>query len=155
MNVNDVKSYMLEADKRVFNHVINFKNIEFKGSNDDGIIVDLKDGIHTLNVGNNINKAQINRVLILIMLDSIMNVKNEEDRDNLGEYSYNEYGDRISLLQSKFFNVDKVFIESNDRIISDEVVECSANTCKLRKLGEVDKSNLLGFKYNESKIKKG
>jgi len=154
MNVNDVKKYMIDADIRVFERVLDFKKIIFKGSNDDGIIVDLKDGVHTLNIGNNVNKAQINRVLILIMLDSVMNVKNEEDRENLGELSYNEYGDRVSLIQSKFFEVDKVFIENNNVIVSDEVLECNVDTCKLRRFGNVNKNDLIGLKYNESKISK-
>jgi hypothetical protein len=154
MNVNDVKKYMIEADKHVFRRVLDFRKIVFVGSNDDGIIVDFANGIHTLNIGNNVNKAQINRVLILVMLDSIMNIKNEEERDKLGELSYNEYGDRIGVLQAKFFPVDHVYVENSDIIVKDEIIECGTNTCTLRKLGTVNKENIIGLKCNESKIRK-
>lgn len=154
MNVNDVKKYMIDADRKVLGRVLDFGNIIFTGSNDDGIIVDLKDGQHTLNIGNNVNEAQIQRVLVLLTLDTVMNVKNEDDRDNLGEYSYNEYGDRVSLIQSKFFSSKRVFLENQGVIVSDDIIECRENMCKLRKYGNVDRSNLIGLSHNESKISK-
>lgn len=154
MNVEKVKAYMQKANKEKFEDTLNFKNIEFLPSSDDGIIVDLESGKHTLKIGAKVNIHQMNRALILMLIDTVMEVQNEDDREKFGSNSYTEYGGKVSQLQSQYFPSEDVFIEKEGKIVKDSVIDCDRSMCRLRTHGEVNRESILGLKYSEVQLRK-
>ena len=154
MNVDMVRQYMINANREKFNGIIDFSKVSFLPSSDNGIIVDLNNGHHKLRIGAHLNNHQINRAIILILIDTVMKVKNEEERETLGECSYTEYGGKVSQLQSKYFPHDDVFIETDGKIIRDSILDCDLTLCRLQKSGQVEKDKILGLNYKEVKLLK-
>lgn len=154
MNIDRVKTYMKKMNTERFDNYLNMNKIKFVPSPDDGIIVDIDDGVHSLRVGHKINEHQMNRALIVMLIDSCMGVTEESQRQQFSEKSYNEYGGKVSILQEKYFPNNHVFVEKNGKIIEDDVVDCTSNTCTLKKAGRVEKKNIMGLHYSEVKFKK-
>lgn len=154
MNIESVRSYMMKANEDKFSGMLDFSKIKFVPSSDNGIIVDVDEGIHSLRVGRKISDNQMNRALVVMLVDTVMNIQEEHQRKRLGEQSYGEYGGKISQLQAKYFPSETVYVEKQGRIVEDSVIDCDAVMCKLRKTGNVEKSDIIGLKYKEIKLKK-
>lgn len=147
MNVENVKEYIKKENSMKFQNIINFKNVNFASSKYNGVIVDLEDGIHTLRIGNNVTKPQIQRVIILMMLDIAFECQNEKDR------KYVEYGDKVAKVQADYYPVKDVFYEFEGVISKDRVLDCDESTCTLEKHGKVDRKKVIGLSYTESYFK--
>lgn len=154
MNIDTVKLYMMKANDEKFDGLLNFSKIEFSPSSDNGVLLDINEGVHNVRVGRKITNNQMNRALIVMLIDTVMEVTEEHQREKFGDQSYGEYGGKISQLQEKFFPNHDVFVEKNGRIVKDSVVDCDAVMCTLKNLGSVKKDDLIGLKYKEVKLKK-
>jgi len=153
MNISEVQDYMVKMNKEKFDGLIQLSKTEFRPSKDDGIIIDLSQGRHTLRIGRKISKHQMNRALILMLIDTVMDIKEESERKSLGDQSYGEYGGKVSQLQEQFFPSTEVFVEREGRIVKDNVIDCDAIMCNLRNAGSVNKDEILGLKYREVTLK--
>lgn len=154
MNIDTVKKYMMDANREKFNDLLNFSKIEFAPSSDNGIILDINEGVHSVRVGRKITEHQMNRALVVMLIDTVMEVTEEHQRGQFGDQSYGEYGGKVSQLQEKFFPNHDVYVEKEGRIVKDSVVDCDAVMCTLRNMGSVKKDDIIGLKYKEVKLKK-
>ena len=148
MNVESVKTYMIKENRTKFEGIIDFKKVNFTKSKYNGIIVDLDNGIHTLRIGNNITKPQIQRALVLLMIDTAFEHAEEDNR------KYLEYGDKVAKVQADYYPVKHVFYEVDGKIVKDKVVDCDETTCTLQTYGKVPVDQVIGLSYREVIIKK-
>jgi len=154
MNIETVRKYMTDVNKDKFNGMLNFQKIKFEPSPDNGIILDVDEGVHHLRIGRKITEHQMNRALIVMLIDTVMNVTEEHQRKNFGDQSYGEYGGKVSQLQERFFPNHDVFVETDGKIVKDSVIDCDAVMCRLKSTGSVEKDRIMGLKVSEVKLKK-
>lgn len=147
MNVNRVEKQISKYNEEIFSRLINFSKVQFIPSSKNGINVELVDGVHKIYVGMRVTDNQIQRATLLILIDITNNTQNENER-----VGYSEYGGSVQKLQNKFFPTKFVFVENENGIERDEIVDCDSTFCRLRNNGDTSKRNIIGLNYVEAKV---
>lgn len=150
MNITSVQDYMVRMNNEKFDGLLDLSKVEFRPSKDDGILIDLENGRHTLRIGRRVSVHQQNRALVVMLLDRVFELKNESER---AQHDYREYGGKVSQVQEHFFPTQEVFVERDGRIIKDNIIDCDAFICNLKESGPVKKEELIGRRYTEVEFK--
>lgn len=138
MNISTLQSYIKANSPKS----VKLDTLTFELSKDDGIFLNLKDGKYTLSVGKSVSKDQANRVITVIYMDQMLGVLNEDERLPKG---YSEFSTAVAKQKYKLFPPEFVWVEIEDKLIRDQLVEETKTECVLKKSGRVPKKNVYGL----------
>jgi len=153
MNIASCQAYFKQVNGEKFDNIIDFANVAFTLSKDDGVFLNLKDGKYSLGIGKLVSKDQCNRALTVMYMDLTLGIKNESDRMANG---YSEFATSVAKKKYKFFKPDYVWIEKDGKLIRDQLVEELKTNCVLKNNGRVDRSKIYGIQPKEYRfVEKG
>jgi len=149
LNIVDLQAYFKHHIVETLNKSIDPKTLKFEHSTDDGVYLDLHDGLYLISVGKNVTHDQANRVLTVIYMDVTLGVRNESERLEKG---YSEFSTAVARQKYKFFPVTHAWVLQNGKIVKDKIVEEFKTNIQMEKFGKVDKSKVYGLKPNEIRL---
>lgn len=153
MNIAICQQYFKQVNGEKFSNILDFQNLSFILSKDDGIFLNLKNGKYAIAIGKAVTKDQCNRVLTVLHMDSTLNIKNEDDRMING---YSEFATSVAKRKYKFFKPEFVWIEKDGKLVRDELVEELKTNCILKSNGRTEKSKIYGLYPKEYRfVEKG
>ena len=149
MNIATCQAYFQKINKELFNNKLDFQNIVFELSKDDGIFLTLKNGKYILGIGKAVTREHANRVLTVLHMDITLGVKTEEERL---QHGYSEFSTSVAKQKYKFFKPEYIWFEKDGQLIRDQIVEELKTNCVLKKNGKVDKRSIYGLFPKEYKF---
>lgn len=150
MNIATCQAYFQKCNKELLNNKIDFQNVIFELSKDDGIFLQLEHGKYTLGIGKAVTKDQANRVLAVMYMDLTLGIKEEDDRMLNG---YSEFSTAVAKQKYKFFKPEYVWFDKDGQLIKDQLVEELKTNCILKKHGKIDKKLIYGLSPHEYRFK--
>jgi hypothetical protein len=153
MNIATCQSYFKQINQEKFNNIIDFSNVVFELSRDDGVFLTLKNGKYTIGIGKAVHKDQCNRALTVMYMDITLGIKNESDRMANG---YSEFATSVAKKKYKFFKPEYVWIEKDGKLVRDQIVEELKTNCILKTNGRIEKTKIYGIQPKEYRfVEKG
>lgn len=151
MNIAACQAYFKKINHEKFNNIIDFTNISFELTKDEGICMNLKGGKYTIGIGRSVTLDKANRVLTVLFMDFTLGVKNEDERLAKG---YTEFGIAVAKQKYKFFKPEFVWFEKDGKLVKDILVEEYKTNCLLKKAGKIDKKLIYGLSPKEYRFVK-
>ena len=142
MNIATCQAYFKKVNSEKFGNIIDFNNVSFELSKDEGICMNMKNGKYTIGIGRTVTQDKANRVLTVIYMDLTLKVLNENERLEKG---YTEFATAVAKQKYKFFKPEFVWYEKDGKLIKDVLMEEYKTNCLLKKAGKIDKKYIYGL----------